>query len=335
MFVARVIRVVLIVAYSVATPTKSPGAELLPVTDKRCNYLLSGTIKPDDDRLFAGLTDVRVCLDSDGGSLLGGKALASQFMTEGIQTYVRRGDHCHSACALAFLGGSIWGDFRHASRTLEPGATLGFHAPYLTLEDGKYEAADVDASFTASMVIAQSLVADLVDLKISRSFLADFLLYPSQKTKTVRTVRDAALAGIDLDTRFSVPVLSSHDAAMACATIFERHADAFFDPETAWMPVFEPSPSGELSKTRDGQIDADGTKWTSVSTIHDFETPYLTASCAFSPSEDRQGGRDAVVWSNGVGEEPNLARPDRAMRLHVPGWYFLPGDTQIDGLVGN
>ena len=335
MIVRLTVRVVIVAACSLAAPTKSSGAELLPVADKRCNYLLRGTITPDDDRLFSSLNDVRVCLDSDGGSFAGGKALATQFMSEGIQTYVRRGDRCHSACALAFLGGSIWGDFRHASRTLEPGATLGFHAPYLTLEAGRYGAEDMDASFLVSMVIAQSLVADLVELKISRSFLSEFLLYPSKNTKTVRTVRDAALAGIDLDTSFSDPSISSHDAAMACETIFERHADAFADPVTAWTPVFEPSANSEFSKTHEGRLDQGETKWIMVSTIHSEETPYLTASCAFSPEENQWGGRGAVAWSNGGGAEPDFVHPDRVMRLDVPSWYFLPGDMEVSKLAGN
>ena len=79
-----------------------------------------------------------ISLDSPGGSYADGVALADFFRSEKVATLVQRGDACMSACALAFLGGSsFWptgGVGTYIDRTIEPGARLGFHSPYFTVE---------------------------------------------------------------------------------------------------------------------------------------------------------------------------------------------------------
>lgn len=58
-------------------------------------------------------------LNSNGGDLAGGHAMAAIIRSRGLDTYVR--SECVSACAAAFLAGR--------NRLLRDGAKLGFHAP--------------------------------------------------------------------------------------------------------------------------------------------------------------------------------------------------------------
>lgn len=60
----------------------------------------------------------RVLLDSDGGSVIAGRALAHTIAQNGLSTRVE--GRCYSACTLAFIAG--------VSRQLGPEGQLGFHA---------------------------------------------------------------------------------------------------------------------------------------------------------------------------------------------------------------
>lgn len=68
-------------------------------------------------------------MSSLGGDLIEGMKLGYLFCELDVATVVRAGDLCLSSCALAFLGGTArhrTGDLA-VSRTVEVGATLGFH----------------------------------------------------------------------------------------------------------------------------------------------------------------------------------------------------------------
>lgn len=91
--------------------------------------LLEGEIQPDDGiqlkRLLnaAAQKELRVSLlmlNSSGGKLDGGYALASIVQGAGIKTYVPEGAICASACFLPFVAGSV--------RLAAPNAQLGVHS---------------------------------------------------------------------------------------------------------------------------------------------------------------------------------------------------------------
>lgn len=328
----KVGKIVLISIIIAAPPHIAPAAELTPVSGATCDHLLRGEIKESDADLFKEAGVSRLCLDSPGGSFLGGQALKDLFMTDGIQTYVRRGDQCHSACALAFLGGSEWGDMRHASRTIEPGAVLGFHAPYLAVPPGEHDAEELNRSSTLMMSIAGKIVADGANLKTSLSFMTGFILYPSRETKPVATVHDAVMGGIEISTAYKLPKVTDKDARQACKTLFDRYSDAFADAVTATEPSFDVNPSGEFAKARAGTTKIDGKAWKTVSTENSNEAPWQSASCAFSDETDHWGYREAILWSNDGGSLLELKSANRRVRLRIPDWYFVPGDTPISKL---
>ncbi|WP_037075866.1 hypothetical protein [Rhizobium mesoamericanum] len=322
-----------LLAMLVSAPTQpTAAAELMAVSNGACDHLLRGEIKENDADLFTDAGVTRVCLDSPGGSFLGGKALEDLFMTDGIQTYVRRGDQCHSACALAFLGGSEWGDMRHASRTIEPGAVLGFHAPYLALPHGNHDAEELNQTMTLAMSIAGKIVADGPNLKTSLGFMTGFILAPTRDTKVVSTVHDAVMGGIEIATAYKLPKVGDKEARQACKTLFDRYADAFADAVTATEPSFDVSPSGDFAKAQSGTTQVDGEVWKTVATENSDETPWQSASCAFSSNVDHWGYREALLWSNDARSPLELKSANRQVRLRIPDWYFLPGDTPISNL---
>lgn len=82
-----------------------------------------------------------VSLNSTGGDYNEGQKLARLFREHAVATIVETGRTCLSACAIAFLGGTgVWttgGIGAFIARYIEPGAKIGFHAPYLRPDDAQ------------------------------------------------------------------------------------------------------------------------------------------------------------------------------------------------------
>jgi hypothetical protein len=81
-----------------------------------------------------GMPTAVLTMNGPGGSYGEGLAIADFLRANHIATVVERGASCYSACAFAFLGGSAWssqdGVGTYIDRVVEPGSTVGFHAPY-------------------------------------------------------------------------------------------------------------------------------------------------------------------------------------------------------------
>ena len=79
-------------------------------------------------RLVAADDSVVVFLDSNGGDYREGLLLATLFKTRKVRTVVVAGDVCISACAIAFLGGTAYGEegTEPFARSIAPNARLGF-----------------------------------------------------------------------------------------------------------------------------------------------------------------------------------------------------------------
>ena len=73
-------------------------------------------------------------LNGPGGDYHTGLAIADFLRANHIATVVERGDYCYSACAFGFLGGTGYSSDptigAYVDRMVEPGSTVGFHAPY-------------------------------------------------------------------------------------------------------------------------------------------------------------------------------------------------------------
>ncbi|NGO51076.1 hypothetical protein [Allomesorhizobium camelthorni] len=117
-------------------------------------------------------------LSSPGGSYSVGLDLALLFRRMGFATLVEADAGCYSACAIAFLGGSeTLRDPLPTSdpeaipdlspdRSMEAGAKIGFHAPYLQLPENQYDAGMVQAAYAVAVYSISRLVeiADRLDV---------------------------------------------------------------------------------------------------------------------------------------------------------------------------
>ena len=146
-------------------------------------FRLEGAISQDDvksvkatiDSAKIGIPKVDeavIELESPGGVYSAGLKLATEFRRQGIGTVVRSRDECYSACALAFLGGAerlrdttvYPGEIPNQppARVLEPGALLGFHAPFLEIQNSTYNASNLQDAYRAA-VDGISLLISLSD----------------------------------------------------------------------------------------------------------------------------------------------------------------------------
>ncbi|EJC80191.1 hypothetical protein Rleg4DRAFT_1807 [Rhizobium leguminosarum bv. trifolii WSM2297] len=154
-----------------------------------------------------------VSLDSPGGSYDEGLDLALAFRRRGISTVVRSGGQCLSACAIAFLGGTALPKDPNPiseddplpdqlpDRSLEPGALLGFHAPYLDLPSDNYDAATVAYAYRSAVLGISRLVAIADRLYVVPAELPK-LLAPSKDELFVADDADSVrVLGIDYDER--------------------------------------------------------------------------------------------------------------------------------------
>jgi hypothetical protein len=88
---------------------------------------IEGDLVSGDDVKFRAqvgrLTKAIVVFNSDGGNLLAGIQIGKTIRLKSFATAVLDGSRCASACAFAWLGGSL--------RFMERGAQIGFHAAYI------------------------------------------------------------------------------------------------------------------------------------------------------------------------------------------------------------
>ncbi|CAD0186270.1 hypothetical protein RUESEDTHA_03177 [Ruegeria sp. THAF57] len=201
----------------------------------QCNMRLDGPIEAGDaDRFRSLLADidrhteeqwpiVTLCLNSPGGSMTEGLAIAEEIRrdrprTESsisplVVTRLEAGAHCASACALIFMSGTR--EFSETdpipARSMHPTARLGFHAPALVVKDGDYNKAQVNHAFTISV----NVIADLLRILnvgeneegeaysgretwMDATLIETMLNTPASEMRYIETVDDAGRWGIDV-----------------------------------------------------------------------------------------------------------------------------------------
>lgn len=133
---------------SLGISTNAIGAEIGKANDPLCLMELRGEIVKGDLQQFNTLADEilpgsdgettwknTICLNSPGGNLAEGTALAGEIYKRGITTIIRDGEACYSACAIMFMMGvAQGGEMGWASRKMHKNAQLGFHRPYLDID---------------------------------------------------------------------------------------------------------------------------------------------------------------------------------------------------------
>ena len=216
-----------------------------------CDFLLEGEIDENTHHEFAQLLQLwvlndadervstylrregsaRLCLNSLGGSYLGGIELADQILKQSIATAVSKGSVCESACALAFMAGSVHpaeAEQPQVDRKLHPEARLGFHAPALEIPDGAYQKDQVETAYD----IALSAVVKLIGLRsesffqMPESLIKKMLSTPASQMYYIETAQEAVRYGIHVPHyKFfdaSVKLISSNICQNAGAFLTDR-----------------------------------------------------------------------------------------------------------------
>ncbi len=149
-------------------------------------------------------TPLNLCLDSPGGSLKEAMDL-TEFVHSRLGTVVRAGAVCESACALIFMAGSYAteSDFGlSVNRFLHVDGRLGFHAPSLTVPEGRYDAASVARAYQISVAVTELIFRNLVAYRFAPSLAARMHATPAEEMHYITKVREAArwrisILGID------------------------------------------------------------------------------------------------------------------------------------------
>lgn len=156
---------------------------------------------------------IYVSLESDGGLYIEGWKIAKLLSKAIVATYVAEGNHCYSACAIAFLGGSVPGaeGATLIRRILHPSARLGFHAPFPVLDDKPYDAKTVEAFFLTAFTISSDFMKSAKSMGITYE-VAQLLLQPTPNSLfEIDTTGRAILTNISVSSKpFSFSVYQTN-----------------------------------------------------------------------------------------------------------------------------
>ena len=151
-----------------------------------------------------GMPTAVLTMNGPGGSYAEGLALADFLRLNHIATVVERGSECYSACAFAFLGGSAWssqeGVGTYIDRMVEPGSTVGFHAPYAD-ENSFLQALSDRGAMAAQGDTRNSLalmVKELVKWNVDPEVLFYMVGMGPDETYNLRAADDLYLARVAL-----------------------------------------------------------------------------------------------------------------------------------------
>ncbi len=235
-----------------------------------CNFIITGPIEPGDDAALQTFLDTRfpnpapdvegwvACLSGEGGTFETGIAMGTILAQHRVATRVRAEDSCLSACAVAWLFGSLseWDDTVNA-RIMDRGAHIGFHAPSLRFEADLVPGAVVQNAYAAALVSLSNFAQAAVtaprttgDLVLHQDLLVNMLNVGPDDFYTLDTV--AQLARYDVLLPFYgwqfPPEISDPEIWLsnACGNAMLADGDpfdpVFYDGSTSLQYAMAPEP---------------------------------------------------------------------------------------------
>lgn len=184
--------------------------------DQIVRFSLDGAIEPGDSVKLRALLNntlreyypnalarVVIELNSNGGSFAEGVELMRTFRELGIGTRVTSEASCLSACAIAFLGGTVVNEASMSERFrfVQPGGLLGFHAPSLGIDgDNLVPAALMETSYASALLALGELISESKAFEIDTSLLEVITSTPPDDMYIVEIVDDFARWNIDIET---------------------------------------------------------------------------------------------------------------------------------------
>jgi hypothetical protein len=212
--VASSITLTIIAVFLQVTPSASFAGEIHEAPEiPQCDYFYFGEVEEGDaqkieDAIRPTASGTDLCLDSPGGSFLEGiKMFHTIWNKDSVRTRVLDGDICMSACAIAFMGGSMLegtGVIRFRKSFLEPGSQLGFHSPSLNLpEGGQYSSETVEFSYALALQSSERMHQLTQINEHGVEGMSDFLYSKILETRPsdmyiIDTIGKASLAKIHL-----------------------------------------------------------------------------------------------------------------------------------------
>jgi len=219
----------------------------------------------------------RICFNSPGGSFLEGLRIAEILIEYRKGAAVGADMICESACAIAFMGGSMASAGVEGSddtdRVLHPNARLGFHAPSLIVPDGQYTEASVSHAYEIALASLQALSRTRTTVfrgyvprtdqvtsfryDFPESLLLELLGTAPYDMRYVRTVGEASRWDIRIGpVRFPETTSPYARFAAACDNIlsywsefsaFNLETPPFRDAQNGRLISFEVQPASDLS----------------------------------------------------------------------------------------
>lgn len=286
---------------------------------------LSGTIESGDVKLLeaalsaaymgqkpdGGTTQAVVSLSSEGGSFQAGQELADYFRKNAIGTIVERGNACISACAVAFLGGrGFWptgGIGFYKLRLVEPGATVGFHAPY-------FPAAGVAPAMVPKLVegtrlsiaqLIQVLETNDVDPKVMYRVVE---MGPDQRL-TIDTIGDLFNFRLNLPSfpESTIALREADKVRNACLKLLVLE----YGQTTNWQNQF-------LAKSASIRKDSKGKRWNGF-TFDD--APYGIRYCGQLQDQSASAGDRTIQLLGGLDDDDIEVK--RSVTVAAEGWSYV------------
>ena len=215
-----------------------------------------------------------VILNSEGGSFEEGLKLLNIFINGGFLTYVKKDAVCNSACAIAFLGGTLveWQTDADSAiaRMMEPGAKIGFHRPSLSVElpEAEYKRSNVEQAYADAYASSAAQIGLLLEYSripnIRSSLIAEML-----KTKDgfyyIDTVNKAGRWDIDV-VGVKFPSNPNRDQIyLACMNLVGWSQDNF--AEGATLPRLDNGKETSPSRLQDRRTTRGGKVYVDLDTL--------------------------------------------------------------------
>jgi uncharacterized protein YgiM (DUF1202 family) len=190
--------------------------------------------------------DLTLVLESGGGDFSEGMKIAHFLRENGIATLVRANKICASACAFAFMGGAEQNEGGvDVDRSVEVGAKLQFHAPYvdprkITVDQSDLVRAITDATIEFNRSAAEfEIAADILPTLLKND--KDHSLF------TVDTIEHIARLKINVIDLYEPKSLTLEMASLLCT---QSHADSETGRGLDFEMDFVLKQSRELQQTK-------------------------------------------------------------------------------------
>jgi hypothetical protein len=352
----RLGKVVLVVSALLFSAPSAHSAEIGPGGSPSCQLKLEGTIEAgDSEKLHPAVMAlyssgfegplVNLCLNSLGGNYDEALNLILELLYSNISTVVDRGAECYSACAFVFLAGNVAKSTKDGeiepNRTLDVGATLGFHAPYLNATGtGTDVAAATVENFRRGVdAIAKLLEIDRHEL-FPRGLLGQALQVRANELLYVDTIEKVGVWSIKLKGYKRPRELTSRMLDQACRskdmwanfshTVLGRPADDPVEPHGTRQSDF-----GEIRGTDDpiklehGRfrqvLDVFGPGYENNCIADVFADPKGELHLSLLMTPKTKKGPDPEWFGKEVVR--NLNDPQALELISAPLWYVYPPDT--------